>query len=40
MIHLAYGLYVNDIGQLQSIAEAIAVFSDEGEISAIIYDLN
>ena len=37
---LAYGLYVNDIGQLQSIAEAIAVFSDEGEISAIIYDLN
>ncbi|OGE23632.1 MAG: hypothetical protein A3J42_03995, partial [Candidatus Dadabacteria bacterium RIFCSPHIGHO2_12_FULL_53_21] len=32
---LAYGLYVNDIGQLQSIAEAIAVFSDEGEISAI-----
>jgi len=37
---LAYGLYVNDIGQLQSIAEAIAVFTDEGEISAIIYDLN
>lgn len=37
---LAYGLYVNDIGQLQSIAEAIAVFSDEGEISSIIYDLN
>jgi D-alanyl-D-alanine carboxypeptidase/D-alanyl-D-alanine-endopeptidase (penicillin-binding protein 4) len=35
---LAYGLYVNDIGQLQSIAEAIAVFNDEGEISAIIYD--
>ncbi len=37
---LAYGLYVNDIGQLQNIAEAIAVFNDEGEISAIIYDLN
>lgn len=37
---LVYALYVNDIGQLQSIAEAIEVFSDEGEISAIIYDLN
>jgi PBP4 family serine-type D-alanyl-D-alanine carboxypeptidase len=37
---LAYALYVNDIGELQSISEAIDVFNDEGEISAIIYDLN
>ncbi len=37
---LAYGLYVNDIGPLQSISDALAVFEDEGEISAIIYDLN
>jgi D-alanyl-D-alanine carboxypeptidase/D-alanyl-D-alanine-endopeptidase (penicillin-binding protein 4) len=37
---LVYALYVNDIGPLQSIAEAIEVFNDEGEISAIIYDLN
>jgi len=37
---LVYALYVNDIGELESIAEAIEVFNDEGEISAIIYDLN
>ncbi len=37
---LAYGLYVNDIGPFQSVDDAIAVFEDEGEISAIIYDLN
>jgi D-alanyl-D-alanine carboxypeptidase/D-alanyl-D-alanine-endopeptidase (penicillin-binding protein 4) len=37
---LVYALYVNDIGPLQSIAEAIEVFNDEGEISAIIYDQN
>ena len=37
---LVYALYVNDIGTLQDISEALEVFNDEGEISAIIYDLN
>ncbi|MCL4245737.1 MAG: D-alanyl-D-alanine carboxypeptidase, partial [Candidatus Dadabacteria bacterium] len=37
---LVYAVYVNDIGTLQDITEALEVFNDEGEISAIIYDLN
>lgn len=37
---LVYALYVNDIGTLKDITEALEVFDDEGEISAIIYDLN
>lgn len=37
---LVYAVYVNDIGTLTDITEALEVFNDEGEISAIIYDLN
>jgi D-alanyl-D-alanine carboxypeptidase len=37
---LAYVVYVNDVAPIGSIADVIKVFSDEGEISAILYDLN
>ncbi|MGF6230330.1 D-alanyl-D-alanine carboxypeptidase [Inquilinus ginsengisoli] len=37
---LAYVVYVNNVAPIGSIADVIEVFSDEGEISAILYDLN
>lgn len=37
---LAYVVYVNDVAPIGSIADVLKVFSDEGEISAILYDLN
>jgi D-alanyl-D-alanine carboxypeptidase/D-alanyl-D-alanine-endopeptidase (penicillin-binding protein 4) len=37
---LAYVVYVNNVTPIGSIADVIEVFGDEGEISAILYDLN
>jgi PBP4 family serine-type D-alanyl-D-alanine carboxypeptidase len=37
---LAYVVYVNNVTPIGSIADVIKVFSDQGEISAILYDLN
>jgi hypothetical protein len=37
---LAYALYVNDVGALNSIADVTNVFEDEAEISNVIYELN
>jgi PBP4 family serine-type D-alanyl-D-alanine carboxypeptidase len=37
---LAYVVYVNDVAPIGSIADVLSVFSDEGEISAILYDLD
>ena len=37
---LAYVVYVNNVAPIGSIADVIEVFGDEGEISAILYDLN
>ena len=34
---LAYALYVNDVGALNSIADVTNVFEDEAEISNVIY---
>ncbi|MBV9646693.1 MAG: D-alanyl-D-alanine carboxypeptidase [Candidatus Eremiobacteraeota bacterium] len=38
--HLAFALYVNDAGPLQSIADVATVFSDEGQIANEIYEMN
>ena len=32
----AYVVYVNDVGSVKSVADVIAVFEDEGEISALL----
>lgn len=37
---LAYVVYVNNVTPIGGIADVIEVFGDEGEISAILYDLN
>jgi len=38
--HLAYALFVNDAGEISDIADVIGVIQDEGDISAIIQQLN
>ena len=38
--HLAYALFVNDAGEIADIADVIGVIQDEGDISAIIQQLN
>jgi D-alanyl-D-alanine carboxypeptidase/D-alanyl-D-alanine-endopeptidase (penicillin-binding protein 4) len=38
--HLAYGLFVKDAGEIADIADVIGVIQDEGDISAIIQQLN
>lgn len=37
---LAYVVYVNNVTPIESIADVIEVFADEGAISAILHDLN
>lgn len=38
--HLAYALFVNDAGEIATIADVIGVIQDEGDISTIIQQLN
>jgi PBP4 family serine-type D-alanyl-D-alanine carboxypeptidase len=38
--HLAFALYVNDVGPIKSIADVAEVFGDEGEITNVIYESN